>query len=222
MKIKLKNFIIESDNDLYYFNEIVHTIIENEINLLSFFKLEKLPNKVNIKIQNYDNFKDFITSKYGEIQEYVVGDSDSKTNTIRLLEVSDQIKYTAHKDASIDSIKETLIHEMVHQFHHTYHLEYKDTVWFAEGLACYLANQPYEIQDLNKCDFNALRTDFRHYPGNYKYSYTIVSYIFNNYLSDEIEKLYKDLSYLRSRSNDLFEEAKIWSTKRLNKQSVAR
>lgn len=92
-----------------------------------------------------------------------------------------------------------------------YHNDYWQIIWFSEGLATNLANQNYEIRDLNKCDFDKLKNDFRHYKGSYIYAYTIVNYVLNNYSNEEIEKLYKDPNYLREKSSKIFEEAKSWT-----------
>ena len=50
------------------------------------------------------------------------------------------------------------------------------------------ATQKYEIQDLSQCDFDKLKADFRHYKGSYRYAYTIVNYVLNNYSNEEIGK----------------------------------
>lgn len=215
MRKELENFIIESDIYIDYFDEIINHIVENEKRILSFFKLEKLPEKVKIMFLSYGPFKEFVVSKYGEILEYVSGDSDSKTKTIRILNVEDQIKYTTHKDASIDKIKATTLHEIVHQCHHVYHNDYRGTTWFSEGLATNLSNQDYELKNLNECDFDKLRSDFRHYKGSYGFSYTLVNFILNNYSDEEITKLYKNPDYLREKANSIFEEAKIWVNEQL-------
>lgn len=218
MKKELDNFIIESDIQLDYFDDVVMAIIENEKRILDFFKLEKLPNRVKILILSYKPFKEFIVSKYGEILSYVSGDSDSATNTIRILNIDDQIKYTTHKDADIKRIKDTALHEIVHQCHHVYHTDYRQTTWFAEGLATNISNQNYKIQDLNECDFDKLKNDFRHYKGSYRYAYTIVNYILNNYSDEEIEELYKNPEYLREKANIIFEGAKIWTNSKLKEE----
>ena len=222
MKKELENFIIESDVQLDYFNDIVMAIIENERRILEFFKLEKLPNKVKILIQSYEPFKEFIISKYGEILSYVCGDSNSSTNTIRILNVEDQIKYTTHKDANAQKIKDTVLHEIIHQCHHVYNTDYKNatwikqTIWFSEGLTTNISNQNYNIQDLNECDFDKLKNDFRHYKGSYSYAYTIVNYVLNNYSDEEIEKLYKNLNYVKENADKIFKEAKLWTNNKLN------
>ena len=215
MRKELDNFIIESDIELDYFDEVVNHIIENERRILEFFKLEKLPNKVKIMILSYEPFKEFVVSKYGEIQDYVSGDSDSKTSTIRILNIADQIKYTTHKNASVERIKGTALHEIVHQCHHVFHNDYRGITWFAEGLATNISNQDYELKNLNECDFDKLRSDFRHYKGSYGFSYTLVNFILNNYSDEEITKLYKNPDYLREKANSIFEEAKIWVNEQL-------
>lgn len=211
MKKELENFIIESDIQLDYFEEVVEHIAENEKRILDFFKLERLPNKIKILILSYKPFKEIIISKYGEILNYVRGNSCSETNTIIVLNIEDQIKYTIHKDADIKSLKDTVLHEIVHQCHHVYHNDHRQIIWFSEGLATNLANQNYKISDLNKCDFDKLKNDFSHYKGSYIYAYTIVKYVLNNYSNEEIEKLYKNPNYLREKSSKIFEEAKSWT-----------
>ena len=62
MKKELENFIIESDVQLDYFDNVVDYIAKNERRILDFFKLEKLPNKVKILILSYEPFKEFIIS----------------------------------------------------------------------------------------------------------------------------------------------------------------
>ena len=225
MKKELENFIIESDIQLDYFNDVVDFIAKNERRILDFFKLEKLPNKVKILILSYKPFKEFIISKYGEILSYIRGDSNFSTHTIRILNVDDQIKYTNHKDADVEQMKYTALHEIVHQCHHIYHTDYTDytgykqTIWFSEGLATNISNQKYGIQDLNQCDFDKLKSDFEHYNGQYRYAYTIVNYILNNYSNEEIEKLYKNPDYVSKSANKIFEEAKIWVNNKFESRS---
>lgn len=112
--------------------------------------------------------------------------------------------------------------EIVHQCHHVYNTDYKNatwikqTIWFSEGLATNISNQNYNIQDLNECDFDKLKNDFRHYKGSYSYAYTIVNYVLNNYSDEEIERLYKNLNYVRENADKIFKEAKLWTNNKLN------
>ena len=211
MTKELDNFIIESDLELNYFDEIVHYIKDNEKRILDFFELDKLPKKITILILSYEPFKEFILSKFGSIKEYTRGDTDVNTNTIRLLNIEDQIKYTTHKDANIDQMKKTALHEVVHICHLQYHNDYNKTLWFIEGLATNLSNQDYELVNLNECDFENLKNNFYTYKDSYKYAYTIVNYILNNYSKEEITKLYKDPNYVRQSGDVIFNEAKVWA-----------
>ena len=216
VKQELDNFVIESNLELDYFFEVVNYIKEKEKNILEFFDLDKLPNKVTILILSYKPFKNWIVSKYGEILDYISGDSDSETNCIRLLNIEDQKKYTRHKNADVDDIKKTVVHEIVHQCHHLYHKDYRQITWFSEGLAKNLANQGNKPVNLDDCDFIQLKNDFRHYEGNYGYASIIVNYILNNYSKEEIKKFYSDPDYLRSNADRLFNEAKEYVIKKKN------
>jgi len=220
MRKILENFIVESDIELNYFDEVVDYIINNEQRILEFFKLDKLPQKVKIIITSYGPFKEFIQNKYGEVLNYVAGDSDSFTHTIRILNIDDQIKYTTHREADVNKIKVTALHEIVHQCHGTYHNDYRYTTWFAEGLATNLANQNYKVINISKCDFNQLKSDFRHYKGNYEYAYSIVNYVLNNYSDEEIFKLYSDPNYLREKAELIFTEAITWINKKLSNKTL--
>ena len=208
MKSELDNFIIESDLELTYFNDIVNYIKDNSSRILEFFKLDKLPNKVNILILSYEPFRKYIISKNGEILSYISGFSDSKNHTIRVLNIEDQIKYTTHKNANVELIEKTILHEIVHQCHHICLTDYQYIPWFSEGLATNLANQDNKIVNLKDCDFERLKNDFMHYKGNYDYAYTIVKYILNNYSKEEIVKLYSNPEYLRGKQDTIFKEAK--------------
>ena len=211
MKKELENFIIESDVTIDYFDEIVDYILENEKRILEFFKIPKMQNKIIILILSYKPFKDFIVSKYGEILDYVVGNSNTSTHTIRILNVEDQIKYSSHKNANIDYLKKGVLHEIVHQCHHTYHKDSPQTIWFSEGLACNLSNQYNKKENLKDCDFDKLKNNFYHYKNSYRYAFVITNYILKNYSKKEIYKLYSDYHYLNKKADKIFEEAKEWS-----------
>ncbi len=211
MRQELDNFIIDSDTNIPYFNEIVNHIINNESMLLTFFNLKGFSNKVKISLMSYEPFKLFILNKYGDIAPWTRGDSDYNTNTIRVLNIEDQLKYTSHKDADLEQLKDTILHEIVHSCQNEYHRDFRETIWFAEGLATNLSNQKYSLVSLEDCDFNELKNKFHYYKGGYAYAYTIVNYILNNYSKEEIDRLYSDPDYLRANNDKLFAEALDYS-----------
>ena len=53
MRQELDNFIINSDTNIPYFNEIVNYIINNESMLLIFFNIKGFSNKVKISLMSY-------------------------------------------------------------------------------------------------------------------------------------------------------------------------
>ena len=209
MKKILNNFTIESATTISYFDDIVNFVLKNEKDILDFFKLKKLPQKFNIIIMNYDDFKDVQIKAHGKVIDYVRGITNGSTNTIMILTIEDQLKYTTHKNATLDDTLKMILHEVVHACHSVVAKFYYQTAWFQEGLATNLANQNYYLMDLSECDFELLKNDFMNYgKNNYAFAYTIVNFILNNYDKEIVYKLITDSNYLKDNDNRLFEEAK--------------
>ena len=209
MKKILNNFTIESATTISYFDDIVNFVLKNEKDILDFFKLEKLPQKFNIIIMNYDDFKDVQIKAHGKVIDYVRGITNGSTNTIMILTIEDQLKYTTHKNATLDDTLKMILHEVVHACNSVVSKFYYQTAWLQEGLATNLANQNYFLMDLSECDFELLKNDFMNYGKyNYAFAYTIVNFILNNYDKEIVYKLITDINYLKDNDNRLFEEAK--------------
>ena len=158
---------------------------------------------------NYDDFKDVQIKAYGKVIDYVRGITNGSTNTIMILTIEDQLKYTTHKNATLDDTLKMILHEVVHACHSVVVKFYYQTAWLREGLATNLANQNYYLMDLSECDFELLKNDFMNYgKNNYAFAYTIVNFILNNYDKEIVYKLITDTNYLKDNDNRLFEEAK--------------
>ena len=206
---ELNNFVVTSEIKLEYFADIVNYLKENERPILDFFGLSKLPKKYQIKILEYPAFRAFIVKKL--IQDYVRGDTDVKSNTIVILTLEDQLKYTNHKDTNLEEMLEMIMHEFIHACNNEVSKITRENIWLREGLATNLAHQDYEIVDLRPCDFARLKKDFNGYGhGSYGFAYTIVNYILNNYSKPEINRLLTDNDYLVNRADDIFMEATTW------------
>ena len=209
MKKILNNFTIESATTISYFDDIVNFVSKNEKDILDFFKLKKLPQKFNIIIMNYDDFKDVQIKAYGKVIDYVRGITNRNIHTIMILTIEDQLKYTTHKNATLDDTLKMILHEVVHACHSVVAKFFYQTAWLQEGLATNLANQNYYLMDLSECDFELLKNDFMNYSkNNYAFAYTIVNFILNNYDKEIVYKLITDTNYLKDNDNRLFEEAK--------------
>lgn len=209
MNTETENFIIESDKKINYFDEIVENVKEFEKKLLGYFELKKLERKYTISIVKYDTFKDLIISKYGKIQNYQRGNTDYKSRKITILDFDDQIKYTNHKDSNVADCIKMIKHEMVHAFNSEFNHDYRQTIWFREGLAINLAKQNYEIEDLSSCDFEKLKNDWYNYgKTNYRCAYIIVRYMLETFAKDEVLEYVADSNFLRANADKIFEEAK--------------
>lgn len=217
-KRELDNFIIESFVDIDYYDEMVDYIVVNGKRIFDFFGLHNLQEKCTIKIMDYESFREYLIKCYGKVYGYIRGTTDGKTKTIRILNLEDQRKYTTHKNATMEETLKMLLHEIVHICHATINDDYNQTIWFREGIATNLSGQKYDVIDLTDCDFEVLKNDFLNFgSGNYDAAYTIVNYMLNNYNREELLKLIRDSDYLRRKSNEIFEEAKIFFC--MNKKS---
>ncbi len=213
-KSETTNFIFKSEINLEYFEDVLNFIRNNEKRILNFFDLEKLKNRYTIRIMKYESFKEFIINKYGSIKEYVRGDTDFNSKIISILDIEDQKKYTTHKDSTLEETLKMILHEIVHACHDEVNNSYYKNIWFSEGLATNLSNQNYSMVDLNNCDFKLLKSDFRSYgKGNYSFAYTIVKYVLDSFSREEILKLVYDSNYLESKSNEIYEKAKMGGSK---------
>lgn len=207
MKKELKNFTIESNSNLEYFDDIVNYILKTEKIVFNYFKIQKIFPKYKIIIMDYAPFKEYLLKQEGKIYNYIRGITEGQT--IRILNIEDQIKYTTHKDSTLEDTKKMIMHELVHMCHHFVNDDYNQTIWFREGLATNLSNQNYKKIDLSTCNFELLKNDFYKFgKNNYSCSWTIVNYILNNYDDEEIRKLINDSDYLRKNADRLYEEAK--------------
>lgn len=209
MEQKFKNYILKCDFDLYYYDDIISYLNEHEKAVLSFFNIEKLDKPCTIEIMNWKKFKDFQLNNIGEVCEYKRAVTDVNSKSIKVLLLEDQIIYTTHKNATLEDTLKTILHEFVHIVHSSVQKYKKELTWFFEGVATNLAKKNYELANLNDCDFAKLVNDFKNFgKGSYRYSYTIVNYILNNYSKEEIYKLIYDTNYLFDNSYSIFENIK--------------
>ena len=210
--VELDNFIIKSEEDLPYFDDIVNHVQNVEVEIMEFFGLKELNPKETFEIMRYEPFKNYYLNSKGckEIPYYVRGYTGIRNGLhyIKVLDIDDQIKYTSHKDSSLEDTLLMISHEIVHacDIVNPGEFFYK-TKWFREGLATNLSHQKYECVDLSKCNFDKLVNNWNEYS-EYKYAYTIVNYILNNYSHEEVMRMDKNTEYLLSICDEIFENAK--------------
>ena len=205
MEKKFKNYILKSNFDLYYFDDIIKYLEEHELKIFDFFGIEQLNTPCTIEIMKWNDFKNYQIEKSGKIKEYKRGDTDINSNTIRVLFLEDQKIHTTHKDATLEDTLKTILHEFIHICHSAVQEYRSELKWFFEGIATNLAKNNYELADLSGCDFNRLMNDFKNFgKGAYQYSYTIVNYMLKNYDKEEIDRFIHDTNYLLEKANGIF------------------
>lgn len=215
LNTKTENFIIESDKEINYFDEIVENVKEFEKKLLEYFELKKLESKYTISIVKYDAFKDLMIKKKGCIKGYERGNTNYESRKITILDIEDQIKHTSHTDSNLEDCIKMIKHEMVHAFNSDFNHDYRQTLWFMEGLATNLAKQNYKVINLSNCDFEKLKNDWYNYgKSNYNCAYTIVRYMLEVFSKDEVLEYVTDSNFLRANADKIFEKAKEYYTRR--------
>ena len=128
--------------------KLVQTINEalsqNFQRVLDFWGIEKLENHVNVKIYSeMDDWIKFYEEKSGtNYQDYVVGCADGPY--IYVLAFDEYKKTQMHKNDSLEDFQKVMVHEFVHICHNQLITNrYGYSFIMGEGLATYLADQPY-------------------------------------------------------------------------------
>ena len=181
---------------------------KNEINIQNFFEIKNLTKKYVIQILPRNDFNNVLNALNINIKDYIRGNTNYSKREIDILELEDQRKTIAHKNANLDEMEKMIIHEIVHAYNNEFNYPKKETLWFREGVATNLSKQDYKIVDLKQCEFDKLVNDFNNYSNSYSYSYTIVNYLLKNYEHEKILDLIRDDYKLIKESNKIFYEVR--------------
>lgn len=123
---------------------INEALSQNFQRVLDFWGIEKLDNHVNVKIYSeMDDWIKFYETKSGtNYQDYVVGCADGPN--IYVLAFDEYKKTQMHKNDSLEDFQKVMVHEFVHICHNQLITNrYGYSFIMGEGLATYLADQPY-------------------------------------------------------------------------------
>ena len=101
MRIERPSFIIESDKEISYIDEVISTLEEHTYDILNFFKLEKLSQKKRVIIYtNREKYKEHLLPYVKEFKDWM--QADTYDGNINLLEISESRKSDAHKDLTLE------------------------------------------------------------------------------------------------------------------------
>ena len=218
MTLDNKNFTMVCDDNVSYMRDVYNYLDSKTIEILSFFGLSNLKKKRRIVIYNdLELYKKHI-EEYHEYKDYMCADTNDGNINILSLEAAHQTK--EHANMSIDQLKSTILHEFVHICQQDVELEHldHDIVWFWEALATNLGN-PERFTKIEIKATNEEIVDFISLRNNYSVSYTIGLYMLENYSREEIIEYVKFPSRLLRDCNNILNNAREWSVKKLNKNN---
>lgn len=194
MKYENNFCIIEyTESDLEYIEEIIKYLEYYYKVLLNFFGIEKLNNKVKIKMwDSLTNFRETFKEVYKkEADDWTCGFSynDPNLSRIDVLSLKERRKTKGHNESTSIDLRKVIIHELVHTCHMQYCNYIYPLKYVGEGLATYLSNQYQGRVKAFKCSLEQLLTNEVVGYDNYCF---FMEYIINNYSHDYVLKLASD------------------------------
>lgn len=213
MRVTLDYFDIEyTKKDEKYIDLVIEELKEKNIEIMSFFNLEKLSRKIQIKfwssLKEYRDFFNKRMEKYNKkVNDWEVGraTNNQKECRIDLLCLSERKKCKGHAEDTIDNLLKVTIHEFTHICHFEYSNRLPSMTWFLEALATNLSNQ-YDNLDIN-CSLEDILEGKAHYS-NY---YAMGKYLLDNYDRSYILELAKNKDLLESETEKIFIHAVEYS-----------
>jgi hypothetical protein len=220
MKKEFKNFEIEYNKcDLEYIDEVIFSMIKRGEEVMDFFKLDSLDNKVKIKFfDDILEYREYVYKKIlkenGVVKDWEIGRAGNtkEESYIIMLSYGERLKAKGHENDKIQDMEDLIIHEFVHTCHIQFKNYQNSLNWYSEALATVLAKQ-YS----NQLKFDCTLEDLIMTKTNYISYYTIGTYIFDNYDNDYVLKLAKEPKFLESETKRLYNETKDWYQKRKQK-----
>lgn len=201
MQKKISNIIINYNNvnEEVYLDKLLQILNNKYLELKDFFGGLELKESIIFNIwDNLEEFKNMCISKYGDYRDGIV--ARVYRDDIDILTYSERIKVEQRKNDPIEYYFMTFCHEMVHKFH----IEYKGNPkgnWFGEGLACVLGSPRYEEVYIDK-----RVEDFINAKLSYKYYYSLVKFMINNYSHSKILEYAKDDKLLISDTEKILND----------------
>lgn len=197
MNIEKDNFIVKSDKEISYLDEVITYLDNNIKRVMDFFELENISNKKNIIIWcDITKYKEHC-EEFTDYKTWMCGDTFD--GNINMLEIEECHKTEDHDDMTLKEFKENIVHEFVHICQQEKEVEPmdEDISWFWEALATNLGNPYDEVIsfDITSDELN----NFNDLDNNYEIAYTIGKYMLDNY---DKEKILEYVMYPKKLVND--------------------
>ena len=197
---------IEYSEDDKYIDAMLDAIEARSSSVVSFLGIENMPAiKVIIK-NNLEEFREDNAKAFGysveKLPDWACGFATN--NLIEVLTYPLYIQTKGHKDATIDNIINTIIHEFVHSCHDQ--INENNLTWVAEGFATNLSGQ-YDNND-STFMLDASLEDIKNKTVNYSNYYLMFKYLLDNYKKDYILKVLSDCDYQKTITDTVYENTR--------------
>lgn len=220
MKYENDIFIINYNDCDYYIDDVINYINTKIKDVMSFFSIGKLKNKIIINIiETKEEFDNIVKNKFNkEPHDWFIGYAIN--DSIYCVSLTDY-KNTSHKfsdrdfDKELNFFNKTLIHEIVHIFNYEYSNE-QTIKCLMEGIACYLSGQ-YDNQDI---EFNITLEELldENSKPNYPVWYLVVKYIIDNYEKEYLLKLICNRNFSINEMSIIYNE--MSKDKNINREVI--
>ena len=208
MHLETEYFIIRSNKQIPYINEVIDYLDEQIPGILEFFKLTKISSKKEIVIwTDINEYKKHI-EEFTEYKDWMC--ADTFDGNINMLSIEECQKTEAHKYEGIEHFKTTIAHEFVHICHQEVQQSKEDMgdAWFWEALATNLGNpSQFGLTPINITS-EELINSFNEIKYGYGIAFTIGRYMLSTYDNDTILNYVKNPNLLLTDTPRLIGETK--------------
>ena len=208
MYFETENFIIKSNKQIPYINEVLEYLNEQIPAILEFFKLEKLSVKKEIIIwTDINEYKKHI-EQFTDYKDWMC--ADTFDGNINMLSIEECHKTKSHEFTDVKHFKTTIAHEFVHICHQEVQKakEGFNDSWYWEALATNLGNpEQFDLLTINTTS-DELINNFNDIKYAYGIAYTIGKYMLSTYDHDTILNYVRNPQTLIHDTPRLIEETK--------------
>lgn len=208
MYLETEYFVIKSNKEIPYINEVIEYLNIQIPGIMDFFKINKISSKKEIIIwTDINEYKKHI-GKFTEYKDWMC--ADTFDGNINMLSVEECHKTKAHEFTDVNHFKTTIAHEFVHICHQEVQQskENMGDAWFWEALATNLGNpNQFGLTPINVTS-EELITSFNDIKYGYGIAFTIGQYIISTYEQEIILDYVKNPDHLLRDTPKILEETK--------------
>jgi len=215
MYFETENFIIKSNKQIPYINEVLEYLNEQIPTILEFFRIKTLPVKKEIIIwTDINEYKKHI-EQFTEYKEWMC--ADTFDGNINMLSIEECHKTKSHEFTDVKHFKTTIAHEFVHICHQQVQKakEGFNDSWYWEALATNLGNaEQFNLSTINTTS-DELINNFNDIKYAYGIAYTIGKYMLSTYDHETILNYVRNPQTLIRDTPRLIEETKQYILKKI-------